>query len=277
MAIEPSSSPIKIATLDEDLGNRAGIPNKVPVRATVINSGWGFEQQIAANELNQLLNNHGQWLEYVAEQVPANRNNIAILDTSLQFTNARSLTNYQTLLNFGERILANEIDINQNKEDITALTLRVEQLESDVQGLQLPIGTVMEMNVATNPTTLLGYGTWVAFAQGRVTVGFGATTDDRGETIDFSSIGESSEAGEFRHVLTESELAEHDHRVYGSTASFANTDPVQGNSLAGELNGSPLYTNSGTVGNKIIEDSGSGSPHNNMQPYVVVYKWVRTA
>lgn len=66
MAI-PSENPIIIATNDVDLPNFTGVPNKVTVRTSVVDSGYGYEQFIPANELNKILNNFGLWLDYLKD------------------------------------------------------------------------------------------------------------------------------------------------------------------------------------------------------------------
>ncbi|MDY0278096.1 MAG: hypothetical protein RBQ97_08425 [Acholeplasma sp.] len=119
-----------------------------------------------------------------------------------------------------------------------------------------PIGTIREFNVSTNPGTLLGIGTWSAYGTGRVTVAI-----DAGQT-EFDTNGETG--GEKTHTLTETEMPVHKHNEKfrtpdGSTGSWA----IQYNT-----NGAVIVT---------TENAGGGGAHNNLQPYIVVYRWVRTA
>ena len=51
-----------------------------------------------------------------------------------------------------------------------------------------PIGSIFMSAVATNPATLLGFGTWAAFGTGRIPVGF-----DSGQT-EFDTLGETGGA-----------------------------------------------------------------------------------
>ena len=125
-----------------------------------------------------------------------------------------------------------------------------------------PIGTLREFNVATNPATLLGIGTWSAYGTGRVTVAI-----DAGQT-EFDTVDETG--GEKTHQLTEAELASHDHP--GVAVSLKNDNPTDGDKLHGGSD------HAGTAGMwaPAVGDAGSDTAHNNLQPYITVYRWVRT-
>jgi hypothetical protein len=118
-----------------------------------------------------------------------------------------------------------------------------------------PVGSVyINASVATNPATLLGFGTWTAFAAGRVLVGLNS-----GDT-DFDTAEETG--GAKTHTLTVDEMPAHTHSVPNS----------------GSQNNS--FDSGTTVGNDVTGTSGStggGQAHNNLQPYIVVYMWKRTA
>lgn len=117
-----------------------------------------------------------------------------------------------------------------------------------------PIGSIFISVVATDPSLLLGYGTWSAFAQGRTLVGLDSTD------IDFDS---PEESGGIKNVsLSLSEIPAHSHtfdvKVGGGGAVAA------------------LATNSNTsAGTITTSDAGTGDPHTNMPPYIVVYMWKR--
>ena len=126
-----------------------------------------------------------------------------------------------------------------------------------------PVGSIyMNATNSTNPATLLGFGTWTAFGAGRVLIGI-----DSGDT-DFDTAEETG--GSKTHALTIGELASHNHTV-GSNDSGTGTGGAAGNMElvrdAGTGNG-PAVTSSTT---------GDGDAHNNVQPYIVVYMWKRTA
>lgn len=104
-----------------------------------------------------------------------------------------------------------------------------------------------------NPSTVLGYGTWSAFGAGRVLVGY-----DAGQT-EFDTAGETG--GAKTHTLTTAEMPAH---VHGSNL-------WQGNGGATNLAGG------GGTGLGDTASTGGGGSHNNLQPYIVVFFWKRTA
>lgn len=121
-----------------------------------------------------------------------------------------------------------------------------------------PIGSVYISVVPTNPSILLGYGSWSAFAAGRVLVGI-----DSGQT-EFDTVEETG--GSKTHTLTESEIPAHTHTLQrfpnatGSSVGF-----TVDTSMSGQQSTTALNTTS----------TGGDGAHNNLQPYVVVYMWKR--
>ena len=121
-----------------------------------------------------------------------------------------------------------------------------------------PIGSVyINASNATNPASLLGFGTWSAFGAGKVMVGL-----DAGDTS-FDTAGETG--GAKTHTLTVAEIPSHRHPMAradgGSTYQYSYKNNV----------GHP------TSGVAYTESAGGGGAHNNLQPYIVVYFWKRTA
>lgn len=126
---------------------------------------------------------------------------------------------------------------------------------------------------STNPGTLLGFGTWVAAAVGRVPVG-------KASSGTFQTAGATG--GAETHTLTTSEMPSHNHDM-GTINRLANVGNVQNG--AGNLDdwpgsGGPISATNVVVGNSWTGSmgmTGGGGAHNNLQPYVVVYIWKRTA
>jgi len=145
-----------------------------------------------------------------------------------------------------------------------------------------PIGSVYtNATNSTNPGTLLGFGTWVSFGAGRVPVGI-----DSGDT-DFDTAEETG--GAKTHTLASSELPNHTHNLY-VTEYQGGDDCAWGNDATdGRVGGNNINrqnrtsSQNGGKGAEIIGgtaqdiDGTSGQAHNNLQPYIVVYMWKRTA
>lgn len=132
-----------------------------------------------------------------------------------------------------------------------------------------PVGTVYENKTnSANPNTYLGRGTWVAEGAGRVAVGAGSGTDINGTVQNFTA---GTTGGEYSHELTVAELPAHDHPVNWQLTHETGLVPV----------GYIASGNGTTVGEPIFSDStdntGSNQKHNNVQPYSVYYRWLRTA
>lgn len=92
------------------------------------------------------------------------------------------------------KIWATDIDMSGTSTGITA--------EADISGAW-PVGSVFLSVVSTNPATLLGFGTWSAFAAGRVLIGI-----DSGDT-DFDVVEETG--GAKTVALTSAEMPVHTH------------------------------------------------------------------
>jgi hypothetical protein len=137
-----------------------------------------------------------------------------------------------------------------------------------------PVGSIYtNATNSTNPGTLLGFGTWSAFAAGRVAVGF-----DSGNAL----FDTAEETGGSADAITVS----HTH-----TATSTVTDPGHTHSTASTSGGSgartvyevgagataiPSATTGITVGTTITSTGSSGT-NANYQPYITVYMWKRTA
>ncbi len=133
-----------------------------------------------------------------------------------------------------------------------------------INALTYPVGSIYTSVVATNPATLLGVGTWAAFGAGKVMVGI-----DSGDT-DFDTVEETG--GAKTHTLTTAEIPAHNHSASGGGSG---TDSGNANYPNG---GVALYNSTSNTWNNItIGNTGGGGAHNNLQPYIVVYMWKRTA
>lgn len=155
-----------------------------------------------------------------------------------------------------------------------------------------PIGSIFTSVVSTSPTTLFGFGTWSAFGAGRVLVGL-----DSGQT-EFDTVEETG--GAKTHTLVTGEIPSHTHIQDAHnhtvtdpghthltqrypTATGTSSGFTIDTSMSGTLADNTLPTKSNITGITIDnatptnQNTGGGGAHNNLQPYIVVYFWKRTA
>lgn len=129
-----------------------------------------------------------------------------------------------------------------------------------------PVGAVYITYNNNNPGNFLG-GTWVQFGKGQTLVGQGQFTDKNKTTYTFA---EGETGGEYKHKLTVAEMPSHNHRQHVAAAT-GNTAGYQRYDYSGEGN-SNLYDALHDTQNR-----GGDGYHNNLQPYITVYFWRRTA
>ena len=134
--------------------------------------------------------------------------------------------------------------------------------------LAYPVGSIyINASVSTNPATLLGFGTWTAFGAGRVMVGFNAS-DSLFDTVE--ETGGSKDAIVVSHTHSVSDPG-HSHSL-----GFQNTTIDQNAGSAGLVRQGS--SNTGTAATNIsIQSTGDSGTNANLQPYIVVYMWKRTA
>jgi microcystin-dependent protein len=161
-----------------------------------------------------------------------------------------------------------------------------------------PVGSVFTSVVSTNPATLLGYGTWVSFGAGKVLVGLDAAQSE------FDAVRETG--GAKTHTLTTGEIPVHTHTQDSHNHSQSAHNHTQnphihtmsikavstsggvgyaaygtGTGVAYEAEQNTAVNQSTTAANVAAtatnQNAGSGQEHNNLQPYIVVYFWERTA
>jgi hypothetical protein len=133
-----------------------------------------------------------------------------------------------------------------------------------------PVGSIYtNATVSTNPSTLLGFGTWAAFGSGRVMIGDGGG-------FSAGSTGGSADAIVVSHTHTATVTDPgHVHTILplasvgggGQAANTTTTGLTPNTSTSSAVTGI-------SVSNSTAGSSGTNA---NLQPYVVVYMWQRTA
>jgi hypothetical protein len=147
------------------------------------------------------------------------------------------------------------------------------KFSSDALSVAYPVGSIyMNASNSDNPSTLLGFGTWEAFGAGKVPVGIDATDNDF--DIVGSGTNTNGTTGAKTHILATTEIPPHTHTYY-KTSGLSNAEGFDNNTTARSATGDN-QTSAGNLGEN-GDGTGNASPHNNLQPYVVVHMWKRTA
>jgi len=135
-----------------------------------------------------------------------------------------------------------------------------------------PIGSIYTATVATNPATLLGFGTWVAFGAGRVLIG-------NGGGYAAGATGGSADAVVVSHTHTASSSdSGHTHVEQFNGGSAGIGGGISNSSVSVSPTASSVSTATGNaVITTTITAQGVSGTNANLQPYVVVYMWNRTA
>lgn len=120
-----------------------------------------------------------------------------------------------------------------------------------------PVGSLYWSTVSTSPATLFG-GTWEQVKDKFILAA--------GDTYTAGNTG-----GEATHTLTVEEMPSHTHTP--SSTIHGNSEGI----TTGTSWSEGIYTKSVTGTNLVLNNTGGGTAHNNMPPYLVAYCWKRTA
>ena len=149
-----------------------------------------------------------------------------------------------------------------------------------------PVGSIyINATSSSNPASLLGFGTWVAFGAGRMMVGLNAS-DALFDTAEETGGSKNAIVVSHTHTFSGTTASNGDHAHYvGSNDSTANDggaggtkefvrDADSGNGLQASTNtaGAHTHTYSGTTAS-----TGSSGTNANLPPYIVARMWKRTA
>ena len=128
-----------------------------------------------------------------------------------------------------------------------------------------PVGCIYMSVNSTNPKSIFGFGTWVAWGSGRVPVGVN-TSDSNFNTVEKTG-------GAASVTLTANQMPSHSH----TTGVFNSVSDITENGQEGLwiVGGNQEATAFGE--SMPSRDAGGGQAHTNLQPYITCYMWKRTA
>ena len=186
-------------------------------------------------------------------------------DFNTEFLAVKTAVNSKADLdNTGQTITAATASAGTNNNQVaTTAFVTAAMTAATINNLVYPVGSVyVNAEVATNPATLLGVGTWEEYGEGRVLVG-------KAGSGTFDSLGATG--GSETQALTEANLPAHSHSMGTQNQTNISIDDRQITFL------DPFWSGFGSGSARSTGNTGSGTAHNNLQPYIVVYMWKRTA
>ena len=136
----------------------------------------------------------------------------------------------------------------------------------------MPVGTIIEwcpvdgggvdLSTPAKVFAYYGFGTWEAYGQGRMLLG----------VSDSHAVG--STGGEESVALRSENNGPHRHAVMiaFSGAQSRSTESIAGSAYIWNSSGEPV-----SPASAIVSSDGSGLPHENMPPYITIYRWRRIA
>lgn len=194
-------------------------------------------------------------------------------------------------LDFGGNKLTN---VGDPEDEMDVVNLR------SLQGsLMWPIGSIFMTVDSRNPNAILGFGKWEKFAEGRVIVGTGSTTDSNNE---FRTVVNESKGGAYAVTLSTDQLPTHTHEaeVEIEEGGFHSHQLYSGGGSSGPRNaisidapykeghdfrgnggsGDPRTEHGGGHDHKgkiTIKESGKGKKFDIIPPFMACNIWVRKA
>lgn len=260
------------------------------IKTTLTNTFAGF---------NQKVNMDAQTLNRINDHVKVDADSVSINKT-LFFDGV------------GKTINFNKSSIDTNKNIVTGVPLpragdaglddAVSRRYLERNGGMVaswPVGSIYISATATNPADLFGFGTWQQFAPGRVLVGYGVGNDGT-DSINYNTV--LAQGGKYYHTLTTGEMPAHAHphdiggralsngahyhrfmgddglEAFNFKESYINYDARSHGGNGGiyrtTTDGAHEHSLQITGG---VQTTGGNQKHNNIQPYIVVYMFRRTA
>jgi hypothetical protein len=148
-------------------------------------------------------------------------------------------------------------------------------------GLQAlyPVGSIyINAGVTTNPATLLGFGTWTAFGAGRVMVGLNGS-DALFDALEETGGSKDATLVSHNHTATSTVTdPTHNHTILTSYASVGfNSIPSSSNNDGVQASQTTSSASTGITVATSIASAGSSGTNANLQPYITVAMWKRTA
>lgn len=231
------------------------------------------DRRVGSREVVRLTNRNGDTLTILRAQEGTLAQSFNAGSTISQRLTAGQLAEFES------RVTQTAATISALDDRVTDVEDSVSQIAQAVLQQIYPVGSLYFSTFTTNPASILGFGTWLAYAQGRAIVGVGnngesswAAGDLRG--LDNGVVQHQHSVGTGGRILTGQNEPDAALGVNGDlyVQVPADAEVIDGSqttlSSLGQLLGSSGATTTGQFGN---------SAYTNVQPSVAVHIWRRSA
>jgi len=165
--------------------------------------------------------------------------------------------------------IATTVADNTDSSTKLATTAFVQSVKTIILQSVFPVGAIYtSYNVSTDPATVLGFGTWSAI-EGKVLAGYQSGDTDFG-TAGGTGGQKDAVVVEHNHSITD---PGHNHTV----STYASSTPTSGTPVVPLLYTTTTRTTSTSTTGITINNTGESGTGKNLQPYVTVHMWRRTA
>jgi hypothetical protein len=233
------------------------------------------EAQTSANNAKQYADEAKESASLVGKDVIQLKQDVSNLQSTVG-KNTSSISSLTTKVdNNTSDISSLTTKTDNNTSDISSLTTKADNNTSQITALHntllvywktlYPVGSIY---ISTSPTfnpNITWGGTWKKTSEGRCLIG-------ANDTYPLGSIG-----GEAEHTLSISEMPSHDHNLSDWAMSWKLNGEKGEVNLNASATSDAWSNNHGYFKSQNSEATGGNRPHNNMQPYLAVYIWERTA
>lgn len=219
------------------------------------------EAQTSANNAKQYADEAKKSASLVGQDIIQLKQNVRNIQTSVS-ENTSDISSLTT-------------KVGNNTSNISSLTTKVDNNTSQITSLHsmlavywktlYPVGSIyISTSTTFNPNRTWG-GTWVKTSEGRCLIG-------ANDTYPIGSTG-----GEKTHYITIDELPSHDHGLSDWAMSWKMNGSEGEVNLNASASADAWSNNHGYFKSQATNPTGGGKAMNNMQPYLSVYIWERTA
>lgn len=162
--------------------------------------------------------------------------------------------------------------------NLNLLQANVENAINDLPQKIFPVGSIYISVTNTNPSSFLG-GTWVSFGAGRVLVGVDTSQVEFNEVL---KTGGSKATEKHTHRMDSYSFLKNEHANTGyiytdDNQRFLMVGNKMDNAEAGINNNQARLWGHEISDGTVVTDSFGNGTSGNLQPYITVYFWRRTA